>query len=423
MSISQNFPAVSPSLNLNFARSKKLDPRITFTRSSSATRTNAQGLVETVSANVPRFDHSYNSSTGSVNSLGLLIEESRTNLTTYSEDYSNNSFTSDILISTNTITSPDGATTADTLTANINGGSNTCLVDKNFVSTVSTDYTYSVFLKAGTSSKSTANLYFTGGTFRQAVLEITWGATPSTVLTTTGGTTATSSLVSYPNGWYRAIITYNSGNNTGGVSRVYVRDQGTSNVSGQTVYAWGHQVETGAFPTSYIPTVASTVTRSADNASITGTNFSSFYNQTEGTLFAAARINALGGSTYPGIITVDDGTGNNSIGILVVDVTGDLIAAEAYVSNVNQYYLSTGATTITSNQLTKVITAYKVNDFAAAFSITNTVGTDTSGSVPTVNRLIIGDLRGSGAKLNGTVAQILYYPRRLTNTQLQNLTK
>jgi len=51
MSISQNFPSTRPSLNLNFARSKKLDPRITFTRSSSATRTNAQGLIEVVGTN------------------------------------------------------------------------------------------------------------------------------------------------------------------------------------------------------------------------------------------------------------------------------------------------------------------------------------------------------------------------------------
>ena len=420
MSISQNFPAISPTLNLNFARSKKLDPRITFTRTSSATRTNAQGLIEVVSTDTPRFDHSYDGS--NVQSLGLLVEESRSNLITYSEDYSNNSFTSDILITTNTITAPDGNTTADTLTANINGGSNTCLVDKNFVSSLSTDYTYSVFLKAGTSSKSTTNLYFTGGTFRQANLEITWGTTPTTSLSTTGGTTATSSLVAYPNGWYRAIITYNSGNNTGGVSRVYVRDNGTSNVSGQTVYAWGHQLEAGAFPTSYIPTVASSVTRSADSASMTGTNFTSWYNSTEGTLFAAARINALGGSNYPGIVYVDDGTVNNCIGFYINDAGSDTIGAEAYISNVAQYGLSSSATT--ANQLNKAITAYKVNDFAATFNIgSNTVQTDTSGSIPTVNRLIIGDLRGSTAKLNGTISQLSYYSRRLTNTQLQNLTK
>ena len=229
-------------------------------------------------------------------------------------------------------------------------------------------------------------------------------------------------MVAYPNGWYRAIITYNSGNNTGGVSRVYVRDNGTSNVSGQTVYAWGHQLEAGAFPTSYIPTVASSVTRSADSASMTGTNFTSWYNSTEGTLFAAARINALGGSNYPGIVYVDDGTVNNCIGFYINDAGSDTIGAEAYISNVAQYGLSSSATT--ANQLNKAITAYKVNDFAATFNIgSNTVQTDTSGSIPTVNRLIIGDLRGSTAKLNGTISQLSYYSRRLTNTQLQNLTK
>jgi hypothetical protein len=71
MSIQQNFPAITPSLSLNFARSKKLDPRITFTRTSSATRTNETGLVEVVPANAPRFDHSYDSVSGSVRSLGL----------------------------------------------------------------------------------------------------------------------------------------------------------------------------------------------------------------------------------------------------------------------------------------------------------------------------------------------------------------
>jgi hypothetical protein len=209
------------------------------------------------------------------------------NLITYSEDYSVNNFADNILISTNTITSPDGVITADTLTSNINGGSNTCLVDKNFNVSLSTDYTYSVFLKAGTSPKSTINLYFSGGTFRQAVLEITWGSAPSTVLTTTGGTTATSSLISYPNGWYRAIITYNSGNNTGAVSRIYIRDQGTSNVSGQTVYAWGHQAERGQSASPYFATTASSRTRPS-TATSTISNYSHAINQPQYISYDAA---------------------------------------------------------------------------------------------------------------------------------------
>jgi len=83
MAISQNFPSTRPSLNLNFARSQKLDPRITFTRTSSATRVNSDGLIEVVPANSPRFD--FDPVTGEC--LGLLIEEQRTNLWNNSNDF------------------------------------------------------------------------------------------------------------------------------------------------------------------------------------------------------------------------------------------------------------------------------------------------------------------------------------------------
>jgi hypothetical protein len=80
MSISQNFPEEGPTLNLNFAGSRTLDPRITFTRTSSATYMGRDGLVKIAPANSARFDHRYNSTTGEVESLGLLVEESRSNL-------------------------------------------------------------------------------------------------------------------------------------------------------------------------------------------------------------------------------------------------------------------------------------------------------------------------------------------------------
>lgn len=414
MAISQNFPNTRPSLNLNFARSKKFDPRITFTRSSTATYVDEDGLIKSAATNTPRFDH--DPITGEC--LGLLVEEARTNLTTYSEDYSINSFTSNILISTNTITSPDGATTADTLTANINGGSNTCLVDKNFVSTISTDYTYSVFLKAGTSSKSTANLYFTGGTFREARLEITWGATPSTTLTSTVGTTATSSLVAYPNGWYRAIITYNSGNNTGAVSRVYVRDFGTSNVSGETVYAWGHQVETGAFPTSYIPTVASTVTRSADNASMTGTNFSSWYNPDEGSVSAKFKFYANHGPYSEAVSIAGAGSG-----FMVIDVAGGLVT-DCYSANTAVTGGNNARNTfVTGVRAYKFSTNDSVIGCSGASSITTQTGTKTNPNPTTMWLGRRGNGVGSVYMLNGYLQQISYYPVRLSNSQLQTLTK
>ena len=105
MSISQNFPDEGPSLNLNFASSRILDPRITFTRTSTGTYTDKNGLVTIAPTDTPRFDHSYDGS--NVQSLGLLIEESRSNLVTYSEDYSINTTTINASITTNTITAPD----------------------------------------------------------------------------------------------------------------------------------------------------------------------------------------------------------------------------------------------------------------------------------------------------------------------------
>ena len=430
MSISQNFPAISPTLNLNFARSKKLDPRITFTRTSSATRTNAQGLIEVVSADTPRFEHSYNSSTGSVNSLGLLVEESRTN------SIRNNTMVGAVAGTPGTnptswtyATAQSNGLTVSIVGTGIENGIN--YIDYRFNgTTVASPFACAIGIdnaSAATAQTWTASLYWklasgttTGITNWQiGVIENTSGAAfVSGAFYTQTSPTSAALITQRP----AATRTLSGGATVGMVSYPLNIPVAGNTAIDFTIRLGMPQLEQGAFVTSVIPTVASTRTRAADNASMTGTNFTSWYNSSEGTLFAASRINALGGSNYPGIAYVDDGTSNNCIGFYINDAGSDTIGAEAYISNVAQYGLSSSATT--ANQLNKVISAYKVNDFAAAFNIgSNAVQTDTSGSVPTVNRLIIGDLRGSSAKLNGTISQLLYYPRRLTNTQLQNLTK
>ena len=112
MSINQNFPEVSPSLTLDFANSRRLDPRITFTRSSTATYVGSNGLIKTAPVDEARFDHDPET----LESLGLLIEESRTNLISYSQDFTNalwqtanNRATCD---ATTGIDDPSGGTTA-----------------------------------------------------------------------------------------------------------------------------------------------------------------------------------------------------------------------------------------------------------------------------------------------------------------------
>lgn len=200
------------------------------------------------------------------------------NLLTYSEDTSNYQYIENASVTTNTITSPDNTVTADTLTSSVTGGSNTCLVQKYLAVSANTQtYTFSVFLRAGTSPTTTINMQLAGGTYQQSVATITWSS--NTITSSSGGT---SYITSYGNGWYRVGITLtNNGTNNAAYPRVYVKDQGTSNVSGQTVYVWGWQLETGGYMNTYTPvTTTSTITRSTTWTDLTGNGYNATLSNT-----------------------------------------------------------------------------------------------------------------------------------------------
>jgi hypothetical protein len=184
--------------------------------------------------------------------------------------------------------------------------------------------------------------------------------------------------------------------------------------AGGQSYLYGAQLEAGAFATSYIPTVASTVTRNIDIAQMTGTNFSTWYNQTEGTFIsqASARV-GTGGAAFIG--HASDGTTNEYI-----DVGRYQPALVAVINDggVSQATLTVGGAA--DGTVRNLAVAYKVNDFAAATNGATPV-TDASGTIPTVNRLILGS-EGSNYFLNGHIRAIAYYNTRLPNTQLQTLT-
>jgi len=292
----------------------------------------------------------------------------------------------------------------------------------NSTATSGTTYTLSVFFK----SKERTNivLAFDGGAGFNHLAA--FSSSTGTVETTFGSPSGTS-ITAYPNGWYRcsmsvaatstatanALILLSTDNTIEG--RIYTGN-GTSGI-----YVWGAQLEAGAFPTSYIPTVASTVTRSADNASITGTNFSGFYNPDEGSVLFSGRT---GGGTEPCFLTFSSAaTSPTEIirYIFLASTTKSRFLGLFSSSSVTVFDISS-ANTFTSGSLFKTAGCYKLNDFANSLN-GGTVGTDTSGNVPVVNRLHLGDNNGYGAYLNGTISQLLYYPVRLTNSQLQTLTK
>jgi hypothetical protein len=175
------------------------------------------------------------------------------------------------------------------------------------------------------------------------------------------------------------------------------------------------QLEAGAFATSYIPTEATAVTRNADVATMTGTNFSDWFNASEGTFVAQAQIyQAAQGSA---LFCVSDGTTSERIQLRksttqVVGVVVDNGSVQASMS------AGTWSTT-TAAQIGTL--GYKLNDFACATNA-STLGTDNTGTIPTVTQAEIGFGQGS-SYANGWIQKLRYYPQRLTDNELRAFSK
>ena len=391
MSIQQNFPAISPSLSLNFARSKTLDPRITFTRTSSGTRTNETGLVEVVPANSPRFDHSYDPVSGTVRSLGLLVEESRSNLISYSEDFTNSIWDAPFtgrsratIVTRTGVDDPSGGTTAATFK---NGGSlSDELIWRIATGTANVPYTMSVWIRR---RSGTGQIDLVVGD--NIEVEITNQVT---------------------NQWKRISLTATPTTTT---VRAYILIKGLND----EIDIWGAQLEQGSFPTSYIPTTNSTVTRTPDNVSMVGENFSSWYNQDEGTIYVSQKLKSID--------TVD----RNSLVYLINGGSGSDIFYNVKTGNTNIFVFADDGTNYSRWQEngdstdTKAIWAYDVSgdDFKPYWNGIEGINESTPNtpSATSHTQLEIGPT--VGAKYNGHISKLTYYPRRLTNAQLQALTK
>jgi hypothetical protein len=398
MTIKTLYPTVRPTLNLDFAKTKVLDPRITFTRimtgASVATYVGADGLIKTAGNNVPRFDH--NPTTGE--SLGLLVEEARTNIIVSSSVFSTGGWNQNgIVLTANAGVAPDGTTTA---TSVLQGTGNNR--SYHFDNTGAGNKTLTIFAKSNAGSSITLSGSLTFGT----------NSTGSVILNTANGTISTAlgcSSVAFPNGWYRFIIPIYIGAGTGNTNYLELNGPVSS------VFVWGVQIEAAAFPTSYIPTTSATVTRAADVASMTGTNFSSWYRQDEGTLYVKVSNKDSTGRYIASIN--DSSTLNQSLTIYQLNSTQTALFSRTS-SGVQANIFVTGAI----NASNKVAGSYKINDFAVSVN-SGTIGTDTSGAIPISTTLDIGAQRlSAGDGMSGTIARLAFYPVRLPDAQLQALT-
>lgn len=407
-------------LDLQFARDaayvSRRGPLPTFTRASQAWYVNSAGIIVPAAINTPRID--YDPTT--LASRGLLIEEQGTNLMTWSEDLTNAAWTKTVVtVAANQTTSPDGLLTADLCAETIVNNQHFVFPAPAAVVSGNT-YTGSVYLKKG--SGITAPDWVLVAFISSGFGAKTIAFNVSTGQFGNGIGVLTAVSQQFSDGWWRVCLTAQASATTAG-GGIYVAFTNNTNASstptyaGQTtsdVFVWGAQFEAGAFATSYIPTGAAAVVRSADVCSITGGAFTGFYNQTEGTLVFRGVKQALQPAATPSYLGVDDGATTNRI----ILFGGSAETAIVSTSSTIQATLG-GATQAAALTPFAIAMRYKANDFAFCLN-GGTVSTDTSGTVPTVTQMLLGNRQGANF-MGGWIQSVQYYNRIKTNAQLQTL--
>jgi hypothetical protein len=392
-------------LSLNFQTATTLDPRITFTRASSATQYNSVGTLISVGSDVARFD--YDPET--LAPKGLLIEEQRTNLLIYSEQFDNAAWTkNNTTVSANVTIAPDGTLTADKLEPATTAATS---IYQSVVIAASS-YTGSVYVKKGSNASDANRFYLRDPTTSTTLLQVAIDYDTLVITYNIGSTGA--SVQNVGNGWLRVSLTITSSLTVGNTLRYGVCFVGGNETAGEFAYAWGAQLEAGASPTSYIPTTSATVTRAADNASMVGSNFSSWYNQSEGTVYAA--VSFTNTSSFNTVYSITDGTISNAIRTIQWNNGTDRPLSITTASVGQTSYVTTGLI-----GGVKYCAAFTLNN--ANYAKNGVLGVDdTLVTLPTVNQLSFGSTAGSSFYLNGWLQSIKYYPTRLPNGTLQGLT-
>ena len=249
-----------------------LNPAVTHTRASSATMTNSSGTIVTVGNNVPRTGHHIYNGNAWVNEGVLHESEARTNLVTYSEDFSTGWVLKNSTQSIVTgVTAPDGTENVTQLKETAITGS----FQVYFLQAIATTWTVSVYIKQLTASRWVQLRPWGVGSGKAYA---TFSPSDGT-LTDSGGTNLVStSTENVGNGWYRVSLTSNIALVGGDGAAIAVVNSSTGEVSSRAgdatagIYIYGAQLEEASTPSSYIPTSGSTVIRAAETLTVPAAN-------------------------------------------------------------------------------------------------------------------------------------------------------
>jgi hypothetical protein len=296
--------------------------------------------------NVPRLTYQ----NGGGGCPSLLLEKQSTNYVLNSEDFSNASWlTSNVTLTANQTTSPDGTQNADSLIPNT---TNTTIhrIFESAINSIATA-SYSIFVKPN-------------GYYRVALREcettgssIGFDLLNETIITTysTGGCTASGGKIeNMGNGWYRisgifsfasatsqrlGLYVVSSSWTSGDPESVSWAGNGTSGV-----YLYGAQGEASSYPTSYIPTTSASATRVADDITNTFLQSGGFLGSDKGAMFVSGiPYSLLTNQVLNFVLTAD----NNTTKAFLFDTISNQIRIRTWDASSNMQSLTSG--TITGN--------------------------------------------------------------------------
>ena len=313
-------------------------------------------------------------------------------------------------------TDPFGGTNVYKLVAN--SGESPTVGNSDILTTSSTIlaagayYTESIYIKAAEFSAISIRSNTSG-----SIYTFTIGSTPS------GNTEFINpALTSVGNGWYRCSMTFTTtgAQTTANMQPKLATANATPLVTGDGysgILIWGAQLEAGAFATSLIPTVASQVTRSADSASMTGVNFSSWYNQFAGTAYIEALVNRSI-ANFTSLVDFGNGTTTNR---WTLCNNGGPANATDVVNNV-AYGSVTSANAATQGVAFKTAAYHSASGSGVCLNGGTPVTTASDVLFTACTVATIGLRNDANLPMNGTIKRLSYFPVALTSAQLKAIT-
>jgi hypothetical protein len=400
-------------LDLNFM-SAPLDPRITFTRASTATYTDAGGTIRSAATNAPRWDYA-----GGV-PRGLLIEEARTNMVTSSTGLMSPWSGGGTTLTVASGIAPDNTNTMTKLAEDGTNGLH--YFTNNYTTVASVAYTLSVYAKAAGRPYLLVGFDDGVGSGATTTFDLSLGIFGSQAAGS--GTIVGASMTSMGNGVYRCSTTGTVGTAT--LLRAFINPYNIyataffpsyQGIAGSGVLIWGTQLEQGAFPTSYVPTTSAAVTRTFDNCFIASANMAPWFASPGGTWFAEFIDNVPpAGGTSPRVIGIHNGTSITPLWVQAVNPElssydgGQLLTANA---------VSVGA-------ISKGVSFWAAGAGRICLNGSAVVSGAMSGGFATLATAGVGILGGNPGTVNetmtGYIRRVQYWPRVLSNAEMQQVT-